>query len=403
MAKHDVIVVGGGISGLSFAWESARAGRKTLVIERELRVGGSMCTRRAPAGFWFELGAHTCYNSYAGLAEIVESCGLRGSVVKRAPSKLRFIDGDRVVPGANMTALLRLLDWSELLRALPGILSAKKEGATIYSYYSKLVGRRNYGRVLGPMLSAVPSQNADAFPADMLFKSRGSRRKDFPRSFTIDGGLQALCEAVARQPNVSVASGRAAAGLERSAGGFAVALDGGERHEAPVVAMAVPPSQAAALLRGPAPELAGQVARVKEASIDSLGVVVEASKVAAIPTSMFLVPLDDAFHSIVSRDSVPDARWRAFAFHFKPGRTREQRLARAAEVLKVPVSEFVEVAERTTVLPSPVLGHEDLVREIDRLSAGGRLALTGNYFAGLSLEDCVARSREEWARVAAMR
>jgi UDP-galactopyranose mutase len=401
MQTHDVVVIGGGISGLTFAWESARAGRKTLVIEREPRVGGALCSARAPDGYWFELGAHTCYNSYAGLAEMVESCGLRGAVLQRAPTKLRFLDGDRVVPGANLGVLLRLFDWVELARSAPAALTARKDGQTIYSYYSRIVGRRNYGRVLGPMLSAVPSQSADAFPADMLFKARRLRRKDFPRSFTLDGGLQALAEAVARQPDVTVASGRAAAGLVRTDGLFAVTLDGGERHEAPVVAVAVPPSQAAALLRGVAPELAEQVARVKEATIESLGVVVEAARVAAIPTSMFLVPFDDAFHSIVTRDSVPDARWRAFAFHFKPGRSRDERLARAAEVLKVPASSFAEVAERTTVLPSPVLGHERLVGEIDRLAAGGRIAVTGNYFGGLSLEDCVARSRAEWARVAA--
>jgi UDP-galactopyranose mutase len=400
MATYDVIVVGGGISGLTFAWEASRAGRKTLIVEREPRVGGAICSHRAPPGYWYELGAHTCYNSYAGLAEMVEACGLRGDVLERAPTKLRFLDGDRVVPGANMRVLLRLLDWGELLRCMPRMLGAKKDGETVYSYYSRIVGRRNYGRVLGPMMSAVPSQSADAFPADMLFKSRSSRRKDFPRSFTLKGGLQALCDAAARAPGVTLAAGRPAARLARAGDGFAVTLDGGERHEAGVVALAAPPSQAASLLRDAAPELASQVARVKEATIDSLGLVVEAAKVASIPISMFLVPLDDAFHSIVTRDSVPDPRWRAFAFHFKPGLGRDDRLRRATEVLGVSRGDLAEVTERTTVLPSPVLGHEEVVREIDRLSAGGRLCLTGNYFAGLSLEDCVARSRAEWARVA---
>jgi UDP-galactopyranose mutase len=98
---------------------------------------------------------------------------------------------------------------------------------------------------------------------------------------------------------------------------------------------------------------------------------------------------------------VPDATWRAFAFHFKPGRSRDERLARALEVLKVQRGEVAELAERTTILPSPVLGHAELVRELDRLLASGTLCVTGNYFAGLSLEDCVQRSREEWARIAA--
>jgi oxygen-dependent protoporphyrinogen oxidase len=36
---------------------------------------------------------------------------------------------------------------------------------------------------------------------------------------------------------------------------------------------------------------------------------------------------------------------------------------------------------------------------VDRLLAGTRLAVTGNWFAGLSIEDCVQRSRAEWSRV----
>jgi UDP-galactopyranose mutase len=32
--------------------------------------------------------------------------------------------------------------------------------------------------------------------------------------------------------------------------------------------------------------------------------------------------------------------------------------------------------------------------------AGKRLAVTGNYFAGLAIEDCVSRSVSEWGRIA---
>jgi UDP-galactopyranose mutase len=402
MATHDVIVIGGGISGLTFAWESARAGRATLVVEREPRIGGAICTHRAGSGYWFELGAHTCYNSYVGLAELVDGCRIRDHVLPRAKTHLRFFDGDRVLAGSNLGALVRQFDLPELLRSLPRAFGAKKDGETVYSYYARIVGRRNYGRVLGPMLSAVPSQSADAFPAGMLFKVRKVRRKDLPRSFTLRDGLQSLPEALAREPRVSVSRGRAAAGLERGPGGFAVTLADGERLEAPVVALAVPPSQAAALLRGPAPELAALVSRVQEASVDTLGLVVRAERVAAIPTSMFLVPFEDAFHSIVTRDSVPDTTWRAFAFHFRPGKAREERLARALRALGLGREDVADLAERSTVLPSPVLGHEELVREVDRLSAGSRLCVTGNWFGGLSLEDCVQRSREEWGRVSAM-
>jgi UDP-galactopyranose mutase len=46
-----------------------------------------------------------------------------------------------------------------------------------------------------------------------------------------------------------------------------------------------------------------------------------------------------------------------------------------------------------------VLGHDRTIAEIDRMLEGGRLALTGNYFEGLAIEDCVQRSIGQWARV----
>ena len=53
------------------------------------------------------------------------------------------------------------------------------------------------------------------------------------------------------------------------------------------------------------------------------------------------------------------------------------------------------------IQPGPHL-REAVVAAIGRLSAGKRLCVLGNWFAGLSIEDCVDRSRREWERVAAL-
>ncbi len=401
MSKHDVVVVGGGISGLTFAFEAARAGRSVLVLERAGKPGGCLSTHRMDGGYWFELGAHTCYNSYVGFTKLIEACGLRGEVLQRAKTHLRFLDGDRLVPGSNLGVMLRLFSWPEAAISLPRMLGAKKEGKTVEEFYGRIVGKRNYARVLGPMLSAVPSQRADDFPAGMLFKMRDTRRKDFPRSFSLNGGLQAATDSLARTPGVEVATGRAAATISANGQGWVVVTDDGERHEARIVAVATPPSAAAVLLGAAEPVLAAQAARVKEAVVETLGFATRAAKVSRVPVSMFLVPKSDVFHSIVTRDSVPDAGWRAFSFHFKPGLSPEERRARAAKVLGLGEGDLEEPVEKRTVLPSPALGHESIVAEIDRQSAGKRLAVLGNWFAGLSIEDCVDRSLTEWARVSA--
>lgn len=391
------------MSGLAFAFHAARAGRSVLVLEKETRPGGCLGTHRTGEGFWFELGAHTCYNSYTALCEILDACGLRKEVLPRAKTKLRFLDGDRLVPGANLAALLRALSWREVITSLPGALGASKEWNTVQGYYSALIGKRNYDVVLASMFAAVMSQSADLFPADMVFKARASRRKDYPRSFTLRGGLSTICDAMARQARVEVITGSPIVSIEEAGTGFAAVCQDGTRHEAGIMALATPPSSAARLLGGVAPELASQAAQVDEARVETVGFAVKAEKMAQLPVSMFLVPLggrDELFHSIVTRDPVPDPAWRGFAVHFKSGHPRALAWERSAEVLGLVPLDLQHRAERISVLPSPALGHKEIIDGIDRRLAGMRLCLTGNWFTGLAIEDCVGRSRSEWRRVA---
>jgi len=392
VARHDVVVIGAGISGLAFAAHAARAGRSVLVLEADEQAGGCLATRPGPDGFWIELGAHTCYNSYGAFLELLEMIGAMGELQPRGKPVLRFLDGDRLLPGQNLGALLRRMSLGRLLLSLPRALWASPRGQSVRSHYGRLVGEQNYQRVLGPMLSAVPSQPAGELPAEMLFKKR-PRRKDVLRSFTLRQGLGAVAAAVARLPGVTLSTGRRATRVV--AGG----VEAGEREQADLVAVATPPAAAAALLSEVAPAAARAAGSVAEARVDDLGVVVRRDRV-ALPYATFFIPLEDSFYSVVTRDVVPHPEWRGFSFHFKPGATRDERIERAARVLGVARAILEQVEERHTVLPSPVVGHAATVAELDRALAGTRVAVTGNWFAGLSIEDCVQRSRSEWQRLA---
>ena len=404
MESRDVVVVGGGISGLAFAWNATRAGKKAVVLEGGERVGGCLDSRHTASGYWYELGAHTCYNSYRGFLEIIEGTGLRDRIVPRGEARKRFAFlRDGALDMLGPISVLWRFDKGELLRnALRG-LRATKEGATTAGWYGGVVGKRNYSRVLAPFLSAVPSQNVDAFPAagpGSLFKKR-ERRKDVVKSFTLDGGLGTVVDALAAQPGIEVVTRAVVREVRRRATGFEVRLVDGRSFEAPLLSLAVPPAMASALLRSEFPELSAELARVKMAATDSMGVVVRRDRL-KLPEMAFLVPADDIFWSAVTRDPVPDPERRAFAFHFKTGKTDAEKRARISQILGVDPSGFEEVSQRMTLLPSPVIGHDGVVAEIDRMLAGQPLALTGNYFEGLSIEDCVQRSLSEWKRLEAI-
>ncbi len=191
MRNYDVAIIGAGISGLSFAHFCAKSGLETVVLEKSERVGGCFHSHRfgadpKPAGqpedFWLELGAHTCYNSYASLINVIEEAGIIKDIIPR--EKVPF----KMLYGGQLKSIPSMLNIIELILSAPRMLNAKKAGETMESYYSKVVGKKNYSRVFGPVFDAIISQTANDFPADALFKKR-PRRKDVLKSFTLSHGL----------------------------------------------------------------------------------------------------------------------------------------------------------------------------------------------------------------------
>ena len=401
MEKAEVIVVGGGISGIAFAWKAARAGRSVLLLESGGRLGGCLHSLRTADGYWYELGAHTTYNSYGGFLEIAAGSGAAAKLVQRGPARARFgYLRDGTYEWLTPPALLRRFNWLEIaLHGPVGILRGKT-GRTMAQYYGGLLGPGNYERWLKPFLAAVPSQEADDFPAagpGSLFKKR-PRCKEFPRSYGFDGGLQTVCDAAARAPGIRVEAGADVARVAPSATGFTVTTADGRTFEAPLAAVATPIDAAAAMLGRDFPELARVLSSVKTVSVESLGVVLPRAR-CWMPECAFIIPAADLFYSAVTRDPFPDPEHRSFTFHFRDGISRENQLRRMAEILRCEIAELGEPLVRRTVLPSPLLGHDRIVSDLDRQLAGKRLALTGNYFQGLAIEDCVLRSFAEYARL----
>jgi protoporphyrinogen oxidase len=397
MKQYDVIVIGSGISGLSLASYAAAAGLRTLVLEKSERAGGCFHSHRferEAAGFWLELGAHTCYNSYGGLIALMERHGLMGSILAREKVSFKMLVDNRI------RSISSQLSFPELFSSAWRLFTLKKQGESVESYYGRIVGRSNYQRVFAPAFNAVISQRANDFPADMLFNKR-PRRKDVIKSFTLQGGLQSVIDKLADTAGVDLVASTQISRIAKSGKSFAVELADGRLFESDRLVLATPPPEASRLCQEIDPQLAAALARIKMETIETVGVAVLKEKL-QIPLLAGIIPADDHFYSAVSRDTVPHAAYRGFSFHFKSGRLPlEGKLQRIAEVLGVEQQELQQVVQRESRLPSPVVGHAALTAEIDRSIASANLYVTGNYFAGMAIEDCIVRSQKEFARLSA--
>lgn len=71
MQKVDVVVVGGGIAGLTAAIYAAKAGKQTIVFEKQNRLGGRAISNKKN-GAYFNLGGHALYkgDAYATFMEL---------------------------------------------------------------------------------------------------------------------------------------------------------------------------------------------------------------------------------------------------------------------------------------------------------------------------------------------
>ncbi|HKI97719.1 MAG TPA: FAD-dependent oxidoreductase [bacterium] len=391
MTQYQVIVVGGGISGLSLAHYCRAQGRATCLLEREERVGGALHSARFGKDFWLELGAHTGYNSYSRLLNIVEVLGLASRLTHRETARWMLWRGGHV------QSVLSRLNWLELAVSMPRMFTAIRTGKSVEAYYSRVLGKRNFEQVVRPMLSAVVSQDAATIPAELLFKKR-PRRKEHPRSFAFWGGLQSIPEAIADQRQLTVLRGVGAERIVRDNTTWRVTTSDGQTLEAPALAIATGPDVGARLLAEAAPDVATLLGRIGMATLETEGVVVRSART-HLPRLAGLVGVEAPFWSVVARDPVRHRDYRGFAFHFRPGTPPEERTARICAVLGIQPQSIEERVSVTRSLPAPDHTHAEVIRHLYERLADVRLLVTGNYFGGLAIEDCVARSAAEVERL----
>lgn len=181
------IIIGGGYTGLSAAFELARAGVKPLVFEADSQVGGLAGSFDVGDGVKLEKFYHHWFTSDTHISDLVADLGETDRIVYRPTntgmyyanhfyrlstpldllkfSPLKFLD--RLRMGRVALAARRIKDWRYL------------ENITAEAWLRSLCGDRVYNTVWGPMLAGKFGPFVDQISAVWMWnklKLRGGSR-----------------------------------------------------------------------------------------------------------------------------------------------------------------------------------------------------------------------------------
>jgi protoporphyrinogen oxidase len=391
---YDCAVIGGGISGVSFAYYLSKAGKRVLLLDNEVKTGGQIQTEPADVNpdYWFEMGAHTCYNSYAHLLSIIIEEGLREFVQPLLKQDYVVYSQDKIKTVFSELSVLQMLP------ACFKYFFAHKAGKTIKEYFRPIVGEKNYNNLFRYAFSAVICQPADDYPAEIFLKKRNTRDKTFPRKFTFKQGMSSFIDSILSKCNIESVQSSEIVTVSRENDIFIIEAKDGQRYPTRNVSLATSPQTSAMLLNNVEPEISILLSTISSFQSESLNVIISKDRL-NIRETAGIINLSDEFLSAVSRDLVSDERFRSFTFHFEKGKLQlPEQINLICNVLGIRSSDIIEQKFSKHTLPVRCLQNRNIEKDADSLLKHKPIYLTGNYFKGLSMEDCVTRSKCEAER-----
>lgn len=297
MDKPDVLVIGGGITGLASAWWLARGGLSVAVWEAGDRPGGKILSSRQD-GYLTEGAASMVLNFRPEVSELMREAGLESAkTLRRAEAEAhRFLlHGNRLkaLPmrmGAMLASPLWSLGGKLRLLAEPFVFSRGTSDESVSEFITRRLGREILEKAVEPFIAGTLAADPDstcaaaALPrlaalerrygslAAGVLVNRLLRRRTACSTevFSFQEGMGTLVDRLAETPGISLRTGHAVSALVAQGEGWQVTASGrqGERTAyARHVIVATPAPAAAALLAKVDPELSGLLHGIDYASV----------------------------------------------------------------------------------------------------------------------------------------
>ncbi|MBX9604159.1 MAG: protoporphyrinogen oxidase [Bryobacteraceae bacterium] len=437
-----VLIIGGGISGLTAAYDLARAGVPFRLLEAQPRAGGLIETRDF-AGCRLEAGPESFLSTKPAAVELARELGLGARLMgSNDHARVTYIwRGGRLIPmprGLNLMVPtdLAALRESELLsesgkQAVLADLDWKPSAIperSVAEFVTDHFGAEALDYLAEPLLAGVYGGDPEELSAVSVFprfveleRTHGSlirgleqERRPAPAGSifqSLRGGLSELIDALAARVGDRIIPQRADT-VERTEAGFRVRA-GGQWMEASRLILAVPAWASAALLTDLDPELSRLLCEIPYTPSLTLALVYRRERFDGATNGFgFLVPKRE-------RDRIMAATWigtkwdhrvpddRVAIRVFFGGKGEEAILNEGDEALvaiaRAELRKFMGVTAEPLdamigrwprSMPQYTIGHAARVTEIEkRCEAIAGLRIIGNAYHGIGIPDSIRLAR----------
>ncbi len=453
-------MVGGGIAGLSAAWQLSQLSGgavRVTVFEGSAAVGGKLRTLEV-GGITLDAGAESMLLRRHEAVALTHAVGLGPDVVHPSGRGASLWIGNRLrpLPSGQLMGIpgdLRALAASGVL-SLPALAripldhllprTPVRGDVSLGRFVAARVGREVVDRLVEPILGGVYAGHADEISLDAAVPQlsgavrversllrgvqqvlgNGRRGGSKPAFATLRGGLGRLPEVVAAASGAHIRTGATVRELRRSPGGWRLTVGSARAPEsvfADAVVLATPAAPTSRLLRDVASAASTELAGIEYASVALVTFVFpQAALSQTLPGTGFLVPPTE--QRVIKAATFSTSKWGwlaedhpdLVAIRVSVGRHREEQdlqrddaeltwvaqseLAAATGILDAPLDSAV--TRGGGALPQYTVGHLDRVDRIRRAVAElPGLAVCGAAYEGVGIPACILSGERAAARV----
>jgi len=453
MSVVDVIVVGGGIAGLSVGYELHRRGVRFAIFERASRAGGVIFSEEVD-GFTIDAGPDSLLTQKPEALSLCQELGLGSRLVSTKPPRLAYIQRDghlHPLPAASVLGVptafgpfikTQLFSAAGKLRMGAELfVPPRRDGRdeSIGAFIGRRFGREAVTYLAEPLLAGIHAGDVHRLSMQALFprfvhaeRTHGSVLWTFRRHAgaptdadgafrSLPGGLSEMVRAlVDKLPAGAICVNATVTKVGAAAGSFRLETATGSALDARAIVFATPAYVTSELVRGLDAELARLCGEIPYASTATIALGFPRDHVGhPLEGSGFVVPR-------VERSGILAASWLSSKW---PHRAPDDRAllrtfvggARDPWALSDSDDELIDRSLRALTPLLDIRGEPQLARvyRFDRANAQhevGHLArleaieralarhagvfVTGSGFRGTGIPDCVADGRATAARVA---